>query len=1205
MRLSDDPLLRTVCDRVLQLDAPAFVKDSELRYVAVNEAFARLFDVKADELLGRTGRDVGLDAGLDLHDKERSCVVFGDEQVSHYLDPAGKGFFNIELERFELNDGRFFLYCRFAPKALAPRADKKVDFQARAAALSLGMDVGQIDSILDILDVGVVLWSPDGRLAYANERLWAFYSGIEGLKIGMDFHEFSSRMYDYFSQIWPDAYLPDKAAKEAWIETRVAWHARDVAADQVLLPNGRHLQFMNRRLADGSVLGIRIDVTDMKLREELLDKHVQEISLYRELLDRLPVATFARDADHKLVYANRRFSDLLDQQPSDLLGLTEHDMFPPERADYLAACNRKTLSDGETVQHEIDIPARDGVIRGMARTDLIRTERGLNYLVGAITDITKLRQRELMLEEASRKTADLLKDIEDIISNIDVGILVLDSALNIQMMNEAYHRHLWKDMPRDWLDSLIGQPFAILLEESHRRLGIATPWADYHRQRMEEIQASPIAPREIVLHDGMSYLYSSINLSRDRFMLCYFDVTDLRRRDREVTEARAEVDNAYRLIKNATDTMPQGVCVIENDRIVFANNALAQIFDVSPDAVAVGNDWRVGFDAIPFSDSSDDPSTMRAEAEVAIVNHQNYTRRYQLANGRWFKVELRWSGDGQGVLLVSDQTGAVERENELQRLVAKAETADKVKSEFLANIGVEFRTPLNGILGMAELLGKSPLDTRQRAFIEIIQKSGQALMAIINDIIEFSKLDSGHIQLKYAAFNPAEALDDVATLFASRAAEKDLELIVERKGELPAKVMGDAGRFRQVLTNLISNAIQFTESGYVLASVQATPDSAGNVILQVRVEDTGVGIPPDKLDTIFDKFSQIDLSISRSAGSGLGLAIAQRLAQIQGGVITVHSVEGVGTEFSFALPAQVAAESRRQEPLPIDLAGARIVVIDDHEQTRTILCDNIGGWGFDCVGASDALTGYSIIRAASESGLPVDAIVVDETMPGESGCDLVERLRAEPAFACLPVIMLASGELASDAPAASIPVDAYLTKPVRMPILRATLVDVIRARRLDASVSPVVLDAVEAPDSGECGPDVLVIEDNEINQIFFEQILSEAGLHRRIVGDAAAAEAAWREKRPALALMDLTLPDADGQALLLLLRALDASLFGGEPPPIIGVVSRGDDACLSACMADGMADSIAKPMTPDRVIEKIRLYAPALLGPAEKDAAAG
>ncbi|WP_137155371.1 response regulator [Rhizobium sp. FKL33] len=1205
MRHSEDPLLRTVCDRVLQLDAPAFVKDSELRYVVVNEAFGRLFDVKTEELIGRTGRDVGLDAGLDLHDKERSCVVFGDEQTSHYLDPAGKGFFNVELERFELNDGRFFLYCRFAPKALAPQIDKKVEFQARAAALSLGMDMGQIDSILDILDVGVVLWSPDGRLAYANERLWAFYAGIEGLKTGISFREFSGRMYDYFACIWPDAYPPDNKAKQAWIETRVEWHSRDVAADQVLLPNGRHIQFMNRRLADGSVLGMRIDVTDMKRREELLDKHVQEISLYRELLDRLPVATFARDIEHKLVYANRRFSELWGSEPGDLIGLTEHEMFPPDRADYLAACNERTLVECETIQHEIDIPAPDGTIRGMARTDRIRTERGLTYLVGAITDITGVRQRELMLEEASRKTADLLKDIEDIISNVDVGILVLDSSLNIQMMNDAYHRHLWKDMPAEWLEDMVGLPFTVLLEESHRRLGMETSWADYRRQRMEEIQASPITPREIVLHDGMRYLYSSINLSRGRIMLCYFDVTDLRRRDREVTEARAEVDNAYRLIKNATDTMPQGVCVIENGKIVFANSALAQIFGVPPEVAAVGNDWRVSYDAIPFRSSGENLDLLRAEAEDAVANHRDLTRRYQLENGRWFKTELRWSGDGQGVVLVSDQTGTVERENELQRLVAKAETADKVKSEFLANIGVEFRTPLNGILGMAELLGKSPLDTRQRAFIEIIQKSGKALMAIINDIIEFSKLDSGHIQLKYAAFNPAEALDDVATLFASRAAEKDLELIVERKGELPAKVMGDAGRFRQVLTNLISNAIQFTERGYVLASVQATPDTAGNVILQVRVEDTGVGIPADKLDTIFDKFSQIDLSISRSAGSGLGLAIAQRLAQIQGGVITVHSVEGMGTEFSFALPAQVAAESRRPEPLSADLAQARIVVIDDHEQTRTILCDNIANWGFECVGAADALTGYSIIRAASESSLPVDAIVVDETMPGESGCDLVERLRAEPAYAGLPVIMLASGELASDAPAASIPVDAYLTKPVRMPILRATLIDVIRARRSDAGSPSFAVEADEPGDDGDCGPDVLVIEDNDINQIFFDQILSEAGLKRRIVGDAASAEAAWREKRPALVLMDLTLPDASGQTLLLLLRALDAALYGGDVPPIIGVVSRGDDACLSACMADGMVDSIAKPMTPDRVIEKIRQYSPDLLAPIEKDAATG
>jgi CheY-like chemotaxis protein/anti-sigma regulatory factor (Ser/Thr protein kinase) len=389
-----------------------------------------------------------------------------------------------------------------------------------------------------------------------------------------------------------------------------------------------------------------------------------------------------------------------------------------------------------------------------------------------------------------------------------------------------------------------------------------------------------------------------------------------------------------------------------------------------------------------------------------------------------------------------------EREAELQRLLARSEAADKAKSEFLANMSHEIRTPMNGVLGMAELLAKTRLDARQKTFIDIIVKSGNALLTIINDILDFSKIDAGQMSLRKMAFDPVEAIEDVATLLSSHASEKDIELLVRVSPAIPPMVLGDAGRFRQVVTNLVGNAVKFTERGHVLVDV-AYKTNDGEPMISVRVEDTGIGIPEEKVDTIFEKFSQADASSTRRhEGTGLGLAITTGLVDLFGGYIEVESEWGKGSAFTVHLPLPPAVVRSDPKFVPVNVKGAHILVIDDNEINRRILTEQLAMWGFDGVAVEDGRTGIAMLEAAFEMQLPVDAVILDYQMPEINGADVARLIRSDSRFVDLPLIFLTSMDVAgNEKEFAALNGQAHLMKPARANVLRSTIIEVVRTAR--------------------------------------------------------------------------------------------------------------------------------------------------------------
>ncbi len=532
----------------------------------------------------------------------------------------------------------------------------------------------------------------------------------------------------------------------------------------------------------------------------------------------------------------------------------------------------------------------------------------------------------------------------------------------------------------------------------------------------------------------------------------------------------------------------------------------------------------------------------------------------------------------------------------------KAEAADRAKSEFLANMSHEIRTPMNGVLGMAELLARTDLTPRQKTFTDVIVKSGNALLTIINDILDFSKINAGQLTLDPAPFRLTEAVEDVATLVSARVAEKNLELIVRVDPHLPAFVVGDAGRFRQIVTNLLGNAIKFTEKGHVLIDVSGQV-ADGTVHLKVGVEDTGIGIPAEKLQSVFEKFAQVDSSSTRRhEGTGLGLAIGARLVDLMGGKIGVESEIGRGSVFWFTVPLPVHEAENDDDAVPGDVTGARVLVIDDNPVNREILTEQLRSWSFDCAAAESGAVGLAFLDRAAQLGATVDCIILDYQMPAMNGADVARAIAADSRLAGIPIILLTSvdqvdfGKLVID-----FGIAAHLTKPARSAILLGTVVSVIHKARAQAGTArferepaapaivrqpvPPAAAAPESPGTSAGTVDILIAEDNEVNQLVFGQILNGLGLSYRIAGNGRTAVEMHRALKPKLILMDVSMPEMNGYEATHAIRAWEAAR--GEHIPIIGVTAHALKGDRDKCLDSGMDDYLPKPISPDRLGSKI------------------
>ena len=384
---------------------------------------------------------------------------------------------------------------------------------------------------------------------------------------------------------------------------------------------------------------------------------------------------------------------------------------------------------------------------------------------------------------------------------------------------------------------------------------------------------------------------------------------------------------------------------------------------------------------------------------------------------------------------------------ELETANETAQQADRAKSEFLANMSHEIRTPMNGVMGMAELLVKTDLNDKQRGFAEIILRSGNSLLTIINDILDFSKIDAGQMELDPAPFHLRSAIDDAATLVSTKVAEKDLELIVRVDPGLPNQYVGDVGRLRQVIINILGNAIKFTEQGHVLLNVDGSIED--NVAeLNFSIEDTGIGISEEKQRMIFDKFRQADESATRKhQGTGLGLAISSSLVSLMGGEISVKSNLGEGSTFAFSVSLPVVEEAEPVASISTDIAGSKVLVVDDNAINRSILTENLASWSLDAASVESGEQALVFLEKASEGGLKIDCLILDYHMPEMNGAEVARAIRNSAKNSDLPIVMLTSVDQMEDGTNfSSLGIDGHLVKPARSAALREILSEVLAKR---------------------------------------------------------------------------------------------------------------------------------------------------------------
>jgi len=931
--------------------------------------------------------------------------------------------------------------------------------------------------------------------------------------------------------------------------------------------------------AGGRFTGIRATMQDITERKQLENALRKERAFLRTLIDHLPDSVYVKDMASRKLIANLtevRLSGL--KSEAEVLGKDDFALHPKELAERFLADDQVVLQTGQPV-----INREEYVIDSQGqKTWLLTTKIPLRDeseqiigLIGLGRDITERKQLETTLRQSEEKYRELIENANDIIYTVNLsGRFTSINRSGQRVMGYTREEALQMNIAE------------VIRPEDAERV----------RQRIAQNLAGHGAPDfelEIFAKDGGSVTMdiSSRLILQDGVVVGFQgigrDISDRKRTEAELRAREAQLNEAQTIAQ-----MGSWEWDVATNTINWSD-ALYNIYGIQP------QDFLPTFQGYLSRVHPDDRENISELVATALKTGQGCSYGHRIIRPdqsiRFNHVNLRVVLDEAGrptklFGTAQDITDRVEMEEELKQARDVAIESGRLKSEFLANMSHEIRTPMNGVIGMTGLLLDTDLDAEQRDCAETIRASGDSLLTIINDILDFSKIEAGKLQFETLDFLLNNAVEDTIELLAERAHQKKIELASLIYRDVPVGLRGDPGRLRQVLTNLIGNAIKFTERGEVILRVEKESETLEDVVVRFMVSDSGIGIDEAAQKKLFQAFTQADGSTTRKyGGTGLGLAISKQLVDLMGGQIGVTSAPGQGSTFWFTarFDKQLGEESI-SKPEYVSLEKLRVLILDDNATNRKILSHQLGSWGMIHREAESGVQALELLRSAAAAGVPYDLAVLDLMMPGMDGFEVARTIKADPSIAGMLLVMLTSfGERGDGGTARAAGVAAYLTKPVRQSQLYDCLTNVVSQTNqpeettLLSGENSLVTKHTLAEAKPVSNKLILVAEDNIVNQKVAVRQLQKLGYRADTVANGREAVEALGRIPYDLVFMDCQMPEMDGYEASAEIRRREGE---AKHTPIVAMTAHALQGDREKCIAAGMDDYVSKPVKLEELI---------------------
>ncbi|MEO8260095.1 MAG: response regulator [Acidobacteriota bacterium] len=673
------------------------------------------------------------------------------------------------------------------------------------------------------------------------------------------------------------------------------------------------------------------------------------------------------------------------------------------------------------------------------------------------------------------------------------------------------------------------------------------------------------------------------------------DITESKRAGAALAELSRRTERRERLLTTTLSSSGDFASIYDRDgRFLFVNQPLLDLWEITLEDAVGKNFFDLGY-----------PKEVAGRLQRQI--QQVFETGRPLSGETPYTSPARGDGiheyifspapgaDGRVEFVVGTTRDVTERkrvEAELRTARDAAEAANQAKTEFLSNMSHEIRTPMNGVIGMTDLVLDSELTVEQRENLGIVKSSADALLTAINDILDFSRIAAGKLALDPIDFNLRDAVGDAASAVALKAHQKGLELIVDVEASIPQTLRGDPGRLRQILLNLLGNAIKFTQRGEIVLRVTGEASTDQDLVLHCSVSDTGIGIPADRQQSIFDAFTQVDGSTTRNyGGTGLGLTISSQLVHLMGGSISVESEAGKGSAFHFtARFARSAAAAARPIPHAVDLRGLGVLIADDNATNRQLVRDMVLGWQMTPTLTANVSEALVALRVAQQSGRPFTLVLADVQMPGADGFTLAAAIKEDAALAGATVVMLTSaGQPGDAARCRRLGIAAYLSKPIKRSELRAAILQALSPPLTDARPPPLVTrhSLRESRLAGR----ILLVEDDRVAQLVAKRLLEKRG-HAVVIANNGREALAILDEAAGLefscVLMDVQMPEMDGFECTALIR--DREQLTRVHLPIVAMTAHAMAADVERCLAAGMDAYLSKPIQPHELFEMVERH---------------